>query len=167
MMDIWKDLPETETNHDISHFMGRGGAYSKHAWKLPTIPIRNGPYIPFFSDQMNDYSTGRRHDALIYDLEPAEYTVMICAYPEKVSLKLIRLIFQIITFRKKLTNREDFSFIALQRMSLLHHSNNKTRNRHIILYKLSLEIKLIVAISRLIIYLGFLSRAISRSIFEN
>ena len=147
MMSIWNDLPETETNHDISHLYD---AYDNSAWKLPTIPIRNGVFV---SEMMAPYSTGRRHDACIYNLEPAEYTVMICAYPEKVSLKLIRLIFQIITFRKKLMNREDFSFIALQRMSPLHHSSNKTRNQLIILYKLSLEIELIVTISRLIIYL--------------
>ena len=69
MMDIWKDLPETETNHDISHFMGRGGAYSKQAWQLSTtpdsqwrIPIHNGVFVP---QMMAPYSTGRRHDACI------------------------------------------------------------------------------------------------------
>ena len=93
MMDIWKDLPETETNHDILHFMDAStGAYYKQAWKLPTIPIHNGVFV---RQMMAPYSTGRRHDACIYELEPAEYTVMICAYPEQVSLQLIRLIFKI------------------------------------------------------------------------
>ena len=93
MMSIWKDLPETENNHDILHFMGAStGAYNKQAWELPTVPIRNRV---FESDPMNRYSTGRRHDACIYQLEPAEYTVMICAFPEQVSLQLIRLIFKI------------------------------------------------------------------------
>ena len=112
MMDIWKDLPETETNHDISHLYD---AYDNKAWKLPTIPIRNRV---FTSQMMAPYSTGRRHDACIYELEPAEYTVVICVYPEQVSPKLIRIKLEIIIFRKKLMNRQDFSFTALQRMSL-------------------------------------------------
>ena len=69
----------------------------------------------------------------VYELEPAEYTVVICAYPEKVSPKLIRIKFEMIIFRKKLMNQEDFSFIALQRMSPLHHSSNKTRNQTLVI----------------------------------
>ena len=146
MMDVWKDLPETETNHDIRHLKN---AYSKKAWQLPTIPDHIGSPnkdIAFISERMMRYSTKSRHDARIYELEPAEYTVMICAYPEKVPLKLIRLIFKIISSRK-LMSQEDFSSIVLQRMSILNHSNNKTRNQLIILYKHLLEIKLIGAIS--------------------
>ena len=94
MMSIWKDLPETETNHDISHF---NYAYYNSALKLPTIPIRNDLLV---WKQMKKYSTGRRHDECIYDLEPAEYTVMICVYPERVSPKLIRIKLEIIFLGK-------------------------------------------------------------------
>ena len=143
MMTVWKDLPETETNHDIYEILK---AYNQSAFTMPTIPKSD----IFSSLQMSENQT--RHDAQIYELEPADYTVIICAYPQEVSLKRIGSIFEIITFRKKLMNREDFSFIALQRISMLHHSNNQTRNQLISLCKPYLEIKLFVTLSHSIIY---------------
>ena len=144
MMTVWKDLPETETNHDINEI---GKAYNQSAFIMPTIPESSNI---FTWQQMSENQT--RHDAQIYELEPADYTVIICAYPQEVSLKRIGSIFEIITFRKKLMNREDFSFIALQRISMLHHSNNQTRNQLISLCKPYLEIKLFVTLSHSIIY---------------
>ena len=138
MMTVWKDLPETKTNHDIQEIYKAG----QNAIVLPTIPKTS----MFGCNLMSQNQT--RHDAWIYELEPADYTVMICAYPQQVFLKLIRSIFEIITFSKKLMSREDFSFIALQRMSPLHHSNNQTRKQFIILCKPSLEIKSFVTLSR-------------------
>ena len=82
MMSIWKDLPGTETNHDLYHF------YDPLLIEMPTIPIRNDVLV---WKLMKNYSIGRRHDACIYNLEPAEYTVVICVYPEQVSPMLIRI----------------------------------------------------------------------------
>ena len=134
MMTVWKDLPETETNHDIYEILK---AYNQSAFTMPTIPKSD----IFSSLQMSENQT--RHDAQIYELEPADYTVIICAYPQEVSLKRIGSIFEIITFRKKLMNREDFSFIALQRISMLHHSNNQTRNQFINLCKAKVRNKIV------------------------
>ena len=134
MMTVWKDLPETETNHDIYEILK---AYNQSAFTMPTIPKSD----IFSSLQMSENQT--RHDAWIYELEPADYTVMICAYPQQVSLKRIGSIFEIITFRKTLMNREDFSFIALQRISMLHHSNNQTRNQFINLCKAKVRNKIV------------------------
>ena len=135
MMTVWKDLPETETNHDINEI---GKAYNQSAFIMPTIP-KSSNILTW--QQMSENQT--RHDAQIYELEPADYTVIICAYPQEVSLKRIGSIFEIITFRKKLMSREDSSFIALQRMSILHHSNNQTRNQFINLCKAKLRNKIV------------------------
>ena len=135
MMTVWKDLPETETNHDINEI---GKAYNQSAFIMPTIP-KSSNILTW--QQMSENQT--RHDAWIYELEPADYTVIICAYPQEVSLKRIGSIFEIITFRKKLMNREDFSFIALQRMLMLHHSNNQTRNQFINLCKAKVRNKIV------------------------
>ena len=134
MMTVWKDLPETETNHDINEI---GKAYNQSAFIMPTIPKSSNI---FTWQQMSENQT--RHDAQIYELEPADYTVIICAYPQEVSLKRIGSIFEIITFRK-LMSREDFSFIALQRISMLHHSNNQTRNQFINLCKAKVRNKIV------------------------
>ena len=134
MMTVWKDLPETETNHEIHEIYK---ACNQSAFVMPTIPKSD----LFSSQQMSGNQT--RHDAWIYELEPADYTVMICAYPQQVSLTRIGSIFEIIIFRKKLMSREDFSFIALQRMSMLHHSNNQTRNQFINLCKAKIRNKIV------------------------
>ena len=79
-MSVWKNLPETKTNHDIQEIYAAG----QNAIVLPTIPKSD----IFVSQRMSDNQT--RHDAWIFELEPADYTVMICAYPQQVLPKLIR-----------------------------------------------------------------------------
>ena len=77
-MFVVKNLPETETNHGVNEI---NKAFNEKAYVMPVIPINENPLT---YESMSQTGIGRRHDARIYDLEPADYTVIICAFPQQV-----------------------------------------------------------------------------------